>query len=273
MTQITRAMEMVSASKMRRAQRNVLATRPYADRLLDVMSELTARAVGARTGTLLEVRPSVKTVGVIVVTPDKGLTGAMITNVLRRTGRVLLDERERGRRIEVLAVGRRGRDFLVRNGQNLVAEVTGLGDYPRLVDTLGIATSVIEGFRSGRYDEVYVIYSEFVNTLVQRPAVKRLLPVEPPSDPGERRVDYTYEPSQEEVLHDLLPRFVEVQLYQAILESIASEHSARMVAMRNATDNAKELTRDLTLSYNKTRQANITKEVSEIASGAAALAE
>jgi F-type H+-transporting ATPase subunit gamma len=273
MTQITRAMEMVSASKMRRAQRNVLATRPYADRLLDVMGELTARAVGARTGTLLEVRPNVKSLGLIVVTPDKGLTGAMITNVLRRGGRFMLEERERGRTVETLAVGKKGRDFLVRTGQNLVAEVTKLGDYPRLVDTLGISTNVIAGFREGRYDEVYVLYSEFVNTLVQRPALKRLLPVEPPNEPAEKQVDYTYEPSQEEVLHELLPRFVEVQLYQAILESIASEHSARMVAMRNATDNAKELTRDLTLSYNKTRQANITKEVSEIASGAAALAE
>ena len=273
MTQITRAMEMVSASKMRRAQRNVLATRPYADRLFDVMGELTARAVGARTGTLLEVRPNVKTIGLIVVTPDKGLTGAMITNVVRRAGRFLLDERESGRQIEVLAVGKKGRDFMTRTGQNLVAEITKLGDYPRLVDTLGIATNVISGFREGRYDEVYVIYSEFVNTLVQRPAVKRLLPVEPPNEPTERQVDYTYEPSQEEVMRDLLPRFVEVQLYQAILESIASEHSARMVAMRNATDNAKELTRDLTLSYNKTRQAKITKEVAEIAAGAAALAE
>ncbi len=273
MTQITRAMEMVSASKMRRAQRNVLATRPYADRLFDVMGELTARAVGARSGTLLEVRPNVTKIGLIVVTPDKGLTGAMITNVVRRAGRFLLDERGHGRQLEVLAVGKKGRDFLIRTGQNLVAEVTKLGDYPKLVDTLGIATSVISGFREGRYDEVYVIYSEFVNTLVQRPAVKRLLPVEPPSEAIEKQVDYTYEPSQEEVLQDLLPRFVEVQLYQAILESIASEHSARMVAMRNATDNAKDLTRDLTLSYNKTRQANITKEVSEIASGAAALAE
>ncbi len=274
MTQITKAMEMVSASKMRRAQRNVLATRPYADRLLDVMGELTARAVGgARRGTLLEVRPNVQAVGLIVVTPDKGLTGAMITNVLRRSSRFILEERERGRQIELLAVGKKGRDFLVRTGQNLVAEVTKLGDYPRLVDTLGIATNVISGFRERRYDEVYVIYSEFVNTLVQRPALKRLLPVEPPTEPAEKQVDYTYEPSQEEVLSELLPRFVEVQLYQAILELIASEHSARMVAMRNATDNAKELTRDLTLSYNKTRQANITKEVSEIASGAAALAE
>ena len=274
MTQITRAMEMVSASKMRRAQRNVLATRPYADRLYDVMGELTSRAVGtARTGTLLEVRPNVKSIALIVVTPDKGLTGAMITNVIRRAGRFVLDERDSGRKLEVLAVGKKGRDFLVRTGQSLVAEVTKLGDYPKLVDTLGIATNVIHGFREGQYDEVYVLYSEFVNTLVQRPAVKRLLPVEPPTEAAEKQVDYTYEPSQEEVMDALLPRFVEVQLYQAILESIASEHSARMVAMRNATDNAKELTRDLTLSYNKTRQANITKEVSEIASGAAALAE
>ena len=274
MSQITRAMEMVSASKMRRAQRNVLATRPYADRLLDVMGELTDRAIGAaRIGTLLEVRPNVKAVGLIVVTPDKGLTGSMITNVLRRSGRFILDERAHGRQIETLAVGKKGRDFLVRTGQNLIAEVTKLGDYPRLVDMLGIATNVIEGFLERRYDEVYVIYSEFVNTLVQRPALKRLLPVEAPNEPDEKKWDYNYEPDQDEVLDALLPRFVEVQLYQAILESIASEHSARMVAMRNATDNARDLSRDLTLSYNKSRQANITKEVSEIASGAAALAE
>ena len=273
MSQITRAMEMVSASKMRRAQRNVLATRPYADRLLDVMGELTSRASGVGSGSLLEVRPNVKAIGLIVVTPDKGLTGSMITNVLRRAGRVILDERGRGREVETLAVGKKGRDFLVRTGQNLVAEVTKLGDYPRLIDTIGIATSVIDGFRERRYDEVYVIYSEFVNTLIQRPALKRLLPVEAPNEPDEKKWDYNYEPDQDEVLRALLPRFVEVQLYQAILESIASEHSARMVAMRNATDNARDLTRDLTLSYNKTRQANITKEVSEIASGAAALAE
>jgi F-type H+-transporting ATPase subunit gamma len=273
MSQITRAMEMVSASKMRRAQRNVLATRPYADRLLDVMGELTSRSVGVGAGSLLEVRPNVKAIGLIVVTPDKGLTGSMITNVLRRAGRVILDERGRGREIETLAVGKKGRDFLVRSGQNLVAEVTRLGDYPRLIDTIGIATNVIDGFREGHYDEVYVIYSEFVNTLIQRPALKRLLPVEAPNEPDEKKWDYNYEPDKDDVLRALLPRFVEVQLYQAILESIASEHSARMVAMRNATDNARDLTRDLTLSYNKTRQANITKEVSEIASGAAALSE
>lgn len=272
MAQITRAMEMVSASKMRRAQRNVLATRPYADRMLDVMSELAARSGGTHRGTLLEVRPNVRAVGLIVITPDRGLAGSLVSNVLRRAGRFILDERNAGRAVETLAIGKKGRDFLVRTGQRMVAEVTRLGDYPRLVDTLGVTTNAINGFREERYDEIYIVYSEFVNTLVQRPTLKRLLPVDIPSQSTEKKFAYNYEPDEDEVLRQLLPRFVEVQLYQALLESIASEHSARMVAMRNATDNAKELTRDLTLSYNKTRQANITKEVSEIASGAAALA-
>jgi F-type H+-transporting ATPase subunit gamma len=273
LAQITRAMEMVSASKMRRAQRNVLSTRPYADRLLDVMGELTARETGSRRGSLLEVRPNVRGVALVVVTPDRGLCGSLVTNVLRRSSRFLLEERDRGHNVEVLAVGKKGRDFLARTGQNLVAEVTKLGDYPRLADVLGVATNLISGFQEERYDEAYVVYSQFVNTLVQRPTLKRLLPVEAPNEPAESRIPYNFEPDQDIVLNELLPRFVEVQLYQAILESIASEHSARMVAMRNATDNAKELRRDLTLSYNKTRQANITNEVSEIASGAAALAE
>jgi len=274
LAQITRAMEMVSASKMRRAQRNVLATRPYADRLRDVMSSLMARASGSRKGTLLEVRPEVKTVGLIIITPDRGLAGSLVANVLRRTARFVLDERERGRKVKVLAIGKKGRDFLARSGQDLVAEVTKLGDYPKLVDVLGVTTNVIEGFLKGEFDEVYVVYSQFVNTLVQRPAVRRILPVEAEmADPTAKGSDYNYEPDQDIVLNELLPRFAEIQIYQSVLESIASEHSARMVAMRNATDNAKELRRELTLTYNKTRQANITKEVSEIASGAAALAD
>ncbi len=274
LAQITRAMEMVSASKMRRAQRNVLATRPYADRLRDVMSSLMARASGSRKGTLLEVRPEVKTVGLIIITPDRGLAGSLVANVLRRTARFVLDERERGRKVKVLAIGKKGRDFLARSGQDLVAEVTKLGDYPKLVDVLGVTTNVIEGFLKGEFDEVYVVYSQFVNTLVQRPAVRRILPVEAEqADPTAKGSDYNYEPDQDVVLNELLPRFAEMQIYQSVLESIASEHSARMVAMRNATDNAKELRRELTLTYNKTRQANITKEVSEIASGAAALAD
>ncbi|MFN7472643.1 MAG: F0F1 ATP synthase subunit gamma [Roseiflexaceae bacterium] len=274
LAQITRAMEMVSASKMRRAQRNVLATRPYADRLRDVMSSLMARSSGARTGTLLEIRPEVKSVALIVITPDRGLAGSLVGNLLRRTARFVLDERAKGHSVKVLAIGKKGRDFLARSGQDLLAEVTKLGDNPKLADILGVSTNVIEGFLKGDFDEAYLVYSQFVNTLVQRPAIRRILPVEAEqSDKTAKGSDYNYEPDQDVVLNDLLPRFAEVQIYQALLEAIASEHSARMVAMRNATDNAKELRRELSLTYNKTRQANITKEVSEIASGAAALAD
>lgn len=276
LSQITRAMEMVSASKMRRAQRNVLATRPYADRLRDVMSSLMARASGSRKGTLLEVRTEVKNVALILITPDRGLAGSLVANILRRTARFVVDEKAKGRNVKVLAIGKKGRDFLNRSGQDLLAEVTKLGDYPKLADILGVSTNVIQGFLKGDFDEAYIVYSQFVNTLVQRPAVRRILPVEADQStpaPASASSNYNYEPDEDVVLKDLLPRFAEVQIYQALLESIASEHSARMVAMRNATDNAKDLRRELSLTYNKTRQANITKEVSEIASGAAALAD
>jgi F-type H+-transporting ATPase subunit gamma len=269
-------MEMVSASKMRRAQRNVLATRPYADRLRDVMSSLMARASGSRKGTLLEVRAEVKNVALILITPDRGLAGSLVANILRRTARFVIDEKAKGRNVKVLAIGKKGRDFLNRSGQDLLAEVTKLGDYPKLADILGVSTNVIQGFLKGEFDEAYIVYSQFVNTLVQRPAVRRILPVEADESttaPASASSNYNYEPDEDVVLKDLLPRFAEVQIYQALLEAIASEHSARMVAMRNATDNAKDLRRELSLTYNKTRQANITKEVSEIASGAAALAD
>ena len=274
LAQITRAMEMVSASKMRRAQRNVLATRPYADRLRDVMSSLMAGTSGSHKGTLLEVRAEVKNVALILITPDRGLAGSLVANILRRTARFVIDEKAKGRNVKVLAIGKKGRDFLNRSGQDLLAEVTKLGDYPKLADILGVSTNVIKGFLDGDFDEAYIVYSQFVNTLIQRPAIRRILPVETDeSAPASASSNYNYEPDEDVVLKDLLPRFAEVQIYQALLEAIASEHSARMVAMRNATDNAKDLRRELSLTYNKTRQANITKEVSEIASGAAALAD
>ncbi len=272
--QITRAMEMVAASKMRRAQRNVLATRPYADRMRDIIGDLTSRMVGgARRGTLLDVRPDTGKVALIVVTPDRGLAGSLTSNVLRRVGRFIMEQRELGRTVDTFAYGKKGRDFLARTGQNLRAEAIRLGDAPKLEQILGVATEALSRTQAGEYSEVYIIYSEFINTLVQRPALKKLVPVEAPEDSGGSRNDFTYEPSQEAVLEELLPRYVETQIYQAILESIASFYSAQMVAMRNATKSAKDLVRDLTLSYNKARQAAITKEVSEISSGAAALAE
>jgi F-type H+-transporting ATPase subunit gamma len=265
---ITKAMEMVSASKMRRAQRNTQATRPYAERMQSVMAELTTRAGKQLAHPLLTQRSEVKRIGLVMVTPDKGLCGALVTNVLRTSSRFILEQRKLGREVEVLAIGRKARDFSARTGLPLVAEVTGLGDSPKLIDILSIATNVINGFGEGRFDEVYVVYTAFINTLQQKPERRRLLPIEPPKESsGTALVDYTYEPSQEDVLNSLLPRFVEVQLYQTILESIASEHSARMAAMRNATENAKELVRDLTLSANKARQAAITKELAEISAG------
>ncbi len=264
---ITKAMEMVAASRMRRAQRNTEATRPYSERMRTVMGELTTRAGQQLAHPLLTQRADVRRVGLVMVTPDRGLCGSLITNVLRNATRFILDLRQGGREVEVLTVGKKGRDFAVRTGLPVRAEITGLGDTPGLVDILPIATNVIDGFSDGRYDEVYVVYTGFVNTMTQRAERRRLLPIEPPEQGATSTNDYTYEPSQEEVLNQLLPRFVEVQLYQTILESIASEHSARMLAMRNATDNAKELVRDLTLSANKARQAAITKELSEIAAG------
>ncbi len=272
--QITRAMEMVAASKMRRAQRNVLATRPYADRMRDIVGDLTSRMVGgARKGTLLDVRADSNKVALIVVTPDRGLAGSLTSNVLRRVGRFILEQQEQGRTVETFAYGKKGRDFLSRSGQNLQAEAIKLGDAPALEQILGVATAALSRAQAGEYSEVYLIYSEFINTLVQRPTLKKLVPVEAPEVSDGSRLDFTYEPNQEQVLAELLPRYVETQIYQAILESIASFYSAQMVAMRNATRSAKDLVRDLTLSYNKARQAAITKEVSEISSGAAALAE
>ncbi|NTV64110.1 MAG: F0F1 ATP synthase subunit gamma [Oscillochloris sp.] len=272
--QITRAMEMVAASKMRRAQRNVLAARPYADRMRDVIGELTVRAVGgARKGTLLEKRENVRRVGLIIVTPDRGLCGSLIANVLRRSARFIVDQRAMGREVDVFTYGKKGRDFILRSGYNLASEMVKIGDAPKIEDILGVAIEAVKGFESGRYDELYIVYSEYINTLVQRAAVKQLAPVDSIEAPSTSRADFTYEPSQEEVLQEILPRYVESQIYQAILESIASFYSAQMVAMRNATKSAKDLVKDLTLTFNKARQAAITKEVSEIASGAAALAE
>jgi F-type H+-transporting ATPase subunit gamma len=266
-------MEMVSASKMRRAQNNVLATRPYSERLLDVMGELTSRMVSqsARKGTLLEERSSINNVAIVIITPDRGLCGSLITNLLRRTSQFILEQRKENRGIQIYAIGKKGRDYMLRTRQNVVAEVTGLGDTPKLVDILGVTTNVLKGFSEGHHDEVYLSYSKFINTLVQRPEITRVLPIEAPNEPAEQQVDYTYEPDQEAVLNEVLPRFAESVFYQAVLEGIASEHSARMVAMRNATNNAKDLIRDLTLTYNKERQSIITKEVSEIASGATAM--
>jgi F-type H+-transporting ATPase subunit gamma len=269
-SQVTRAMEMVSASKMRRAQQRVVASRPYSERLQGVIADLASLQLDASDLSqfpLLQQR-EVKRSAVILMTPDKGLTGPLVSHLLRQAGRYIIEEAESP--VEVIAAGRKGRDFMTRTRQDVVAEFSNLGDHVSLDDIRPIAQVALDDFISGKVDAVSVIFAQFVNTLIQTPVVRQILPITRPEGKGEY-TDYIFEPSPAEVLHSLLPRFVEIQIYQAILESIASEHSARMVAMRNATDNAKELLTEYTLSYNKARQTQITREVAEIAAGANAL--
>jgi len=271
MSQITRAMEMVSAAKMRKAQARVTASRPYSEQLRQIMTDLATQQPDPEQTAqfpLLQKRP-VQNIALIVVTPDRGLTGALNTNILRRASRFILEEAQAP--VRVIAVGKKARDYFVKTKQNVVAEFTGIGDDISLDAVRPIADIAIDEFASGAVDAVYVVNARFVNTLVQRPELLQVLPVEPPPA-REGYSDYIFEPSPAAVLNDLLPRHVEVQLYQAILEALASEHSARMVAMRSASDNAKDIQQDLTLSYNKARQAQITREVSEIAAGANAQA-
>lgn len=271
MSQITRAMEMVSAVKMRRAQQRVTASRPYSEQLRQIMSDLATLQPDPEQLAqfpLLRKRP-VKTVELIVITPDRGLTGALNTNILRRASKFILEEANAP--VRIIPVGKKARDFFVRTKQDVIAEFIGLGDAVTLDTVRTIADIAIDDFAAEKVDAVYVVYSRFVNTLVQRPEVMQILPVEPPPA-HEGYSDYIFEPSPDDVLRDLLPRYVEIQLYQAILENLASEHSARMVSMRSASDNAKEIVSELTLSRNKARQAQITQEVSEIAAGANAMA-
>ena len=271
--QITRAMEMVAASKMRRAQQQVVAARPYADRIRLMIGDLAAMTSPTeeiRAFPLLAKRP-IRRSQVIMITSDRGLAGALNTNLIRRAVEFMTHERpERIEDFDIVAVGRKGRDWLVRYGWPLVAEFTRISDRPSIEAIRPIAEIATTDFINEKIDAVFVIYTHFINTLRQEPRVLQLLPIEPPEGVGEI-ADYIFEPSPAAVLQALLPRFIEVQLYRALLEAVASEHSARMVAMRNATQNALDLVDELTLTYNKARQAQITREVSEIAAGANAL--
>ncbi|HYH11584.1 MAG TPA: ATP synthase F1 subunit gamma [Thermomicrobiales bacterium] len=267
MSQITRAMEMVAASKMRRAQDRVTASRPYSERLREFIADLSSQQMDAeelQRFPLLAERP-VETAGLIMITPDRGLTGALNGNLLRRGAQFIREEA--GAPTKVIAVGKKGRDFMARTGQDLIANFIGLGDAPTLDEVRPVAQIAMNEFLSGSVDAVHMVYPRFVNTLTQRPEVVQILPIERPESQLED-VDYIFEPNAESVLQELLPRYVEVLVYQGMLETIASFYSAQMVAMRNATDNAKELSSELNLSYNKARQAQITNEVAEIAAGA-----
>ena len=267
--QITKALEMVSTSKMRRAQQMVLASRPYSEKMRDVLADLAAQAsVLDAPPPLLQKRPVRKT-ALVLFTADRGMAGALNTNILRLAAEFI---RRQSTPVVMVTVGRKGRDWMVRQGQEIVAEFTHLGDRPTYDEIIPGARVVDSGYVQGLHDEVHVLYTQYVSTMSQRPTSFQLLPVLPPPEGPGAIGEYIYEPSPEEVLRQLLPRFVEVQLYQTLVETVASEHSARMVAMRNATENANDITVELTLRYNKARQETITKEIVEIASGAEALA-
>ena len=274
-SQVTRAMEAVAASKMRRAQNQVLATRPFAEKAWEIATFLARQVRGEERAphSLLEQR-SVQKVGMLLITPDKGLTGGMVANILR-TAQAF--RRSQTKPVGLVTVGKKGRDFFARYGGGIVAEFTKLGDAPPLSRITPISKLVMDAFLNHEFDAIYLGYMNFVNVSVQRPVMRQLLPVVP-ADPEALGVarffpSYIYEPDEETLLEALMPQLIELQIYQGVLESLASEHSARMVAMRNATNNAKDLVGSLTLTMNTVRQTNITREMLDITGGAEALAK
>jgi F-type H+-transporting ATPase subunit gamma len=271
-SQVTRAMEAVSASKMRRAQAQVLATRPFAQKAWEIASFLARQAqFGRAPHSLLEQR-DVQRVGFVVITPDKGLAGGMVANIIRAANNF---RRQQTKPFSMITVGRKGRDFFARYSGGIIAEFTRLGDNPPLSRITPISRLIIDGFLNKEFDAVYLGYTDFVSPSQQRPVIRQILPVQPvnPEEVGGAVFypSYIYEPDEESLLEVLMPRLVEVQIYQGLLESLASEHSARMLAMRNATNNAKELVGNLTLTMNTVRQASITREMLDITGGVEAL--
>jgi F-type H+-transporting ATPase subunit gamma len=274
--QITRAQQMVASSKMRRAQERVLSARPYSEQLQTLLARLASQVEGDGDLPLMQARP-VKRVGIVLMTPDRGLAGALSGNVNRRAG-VLAGElrREIGEPelpISFIAVGRKGRDFLVRTRQKLIAEFTRLGDQPSQADVRAIAKAVTDAYIAGEVDRVMLVYPKYVSTVVQTPTVLQLLPVQPPAmqEAVGATPQYIFEPDAETIFAELLPRYVETLIFQPLLETVASFYSAQMVAMRNATDNANDLLDDLTLTYNKARQGAITTQILEIVAGSGTL--
>jgi F-type H+-transporting ATPase subunit gamma len=263
---ITKAMELVAASKMRRAQQRALAGRPYAERLIWVLADLAETTPQMETEALhpLLRRREVRNAGIVLITPNRGLCGGLPGAMNRRASSLVLNL---GVPASVVAVGRKGRDFFRRTQVPIAADFTNLGDYPEYLDLLPITRVVIDDYLAERVDQVFLVYPYFVNTMAQEPRVTQLLPIEPPEEKATYGVDYIYEPSREAVLAEILPRYVEMLVYEAVLEGIASEQSARMVAMRNASDAAGDMIQELTLTYNKARQEQITKELLDIVGG------
>jgi len=266
---ICKAMEMIATAKMKRAQDQAMAGRPYAEKISQVIADLAIQPrVNGDIPSLLQKR-EIKKIAIVHIATDRGLCGGLNANLNRLVASFILKQTVP---VTVITVGRKGRTFVLRSGQNLRAEFTGISDRPPLLETLPISRVVINDYSNGEVDLAYLAYPRFVTTMVQRPTMEVLLPIEPATVPPTQAVEYIFEPHPGVVLDELLPRFVEMQVYHAILELIASEQSARMVAMRNASDNANEFIQDLTLTLNKVRQETITKEICDISGGAEALA-
>ncbi|MBP6241252.1 MAG: F0F1 ATP synthase subunit gamma [Hydromonas sp.] len=272
---ITKAMEMVAASKMRKAQERMRAARPYADKVRNIAAHMSGANSEYQHPFLIE-RP-LQNVGLIMVTTDKGLCGGMNTNVLRAATAQMKEWTDSGKKVQTTAIGNKGLGFLNRIGANVVSESTHIGDVPHMDELIGAVKVQIDAYLAGEIDAVYLAYTQFVNTMKQEPVVMQLIPLPKSSltqSEEEKRAyswDYLYEPSPEAVVEELLVRYIEALVYQSVAENIASEQSARMVAMKAASDNAKNVIGELQLVYNKSRQAAITKELSEIVGGAAAV--
>jgi F-type H+-transporting ATPase subunit gamma len=268
---ITKAMEMVAASKMRKAQERMRHARPYAEKIRNVAAHLSHANPEYRHPFLVD-RDSVKRVGIIVITTDKGLCGALNTNVLRMTLNQYKEWQAQGEEVEVCALGNKGLGFMQRLGANIVSQAVHLGDRPQMEKLIGAIKIMLDGYVEDRFDRLLISYTRFVNTMKQEPVIEQLLPLS-----GERMGapegtwDYLYEPDARAVLEQVMTRYIEAIIFQAVTENMASEQSARMVAMKSASDNAATLIDELTLVYNKNRQAAITKELSEIVGGAAAV--
>jgi len=268
---ITKAMEMVAASKMRRAQDRMRTARPYAEKIRNVAAHISQANPEYRHPFLVE-RDSVKRIGIIVITTDKGLCGGLNTNILRLAMNKMKEWEAEGEEIEVCAIGNKGLGFMQRLGANIVSHVTGLGDRPQMDKMIGAVKIMLDGYTEDRFDRLMIFNTRFINTMKQEPTMEQLLPLSGDAlGAPEGNWDYIYEPDAKVVLEQVLTRYIEALIYQAVAENMASEQSARMVAMKAASDNAATVIDELTLIYNKTRQAGITKELSEIVAGAAAV--
>ena len=268
---ITKAMEMVAASKMRKAQNRMEATRPYALKMRSVIGHL-ANANSEYKHPYMTEREEVKRVGYLIISTDRGLCGGLNINLFKKAVASMKEFNDQGVEIDVVTIGKKAGGFFKRFGGNIVGEVSGLGDTPHLEELIGAIKVMLDAYIEGRIDRLYMVENNFINTMTQSPVVSTLLPLEPEEDPDmQHHWDYIYEPDAGEVLDALLLRYIESLIYQGVVENVACEMAARMVAMKSATDNAGELINELRLIYNKARQAAITQEISEIVAGAAAV--